>query len=512
MRLDPFSRCSRTSRQLHKVFPSLRHHLELHSGSTGENARTKASFASLSGHIMGLSNELKKFLEKMSIWNSSEMDAIQTSLISLAAFINRCANDVFVEGKEISPTYANELTKEMSRRLTMLSEVFDDLIQNALPGFEEEFRDAEKRAMAESFNLLTVATFFSSITASTLAISVQQKSTLYDIVNFFWFASLVLSITSAMNSLLAFMWKQSIFRKRSREERIKLPPLIAAWSRDSPLYFLVAAALTFIIGLCVLAYATSQPKWSSNITTFLTGLSIVGIVCATAWFIAEYYAHRIITKGVHDPGTQMHAHTRPQPAEEDYSSVFVVVFKGFSRQFRWRDRNDESQIESRKSNDKKVQTVRKRSNRKETEQMIPMRSATLPVETPILWTVIKRLSSISPEMMKSHCTTPTQSSSNNESTSCAGGVPRMTVSSCGKLLGIIYNSNRVLVYDMWERTHEEIPVDPEEICDCLEWILLNEENLIIRTTKGLRKWVNSITIDSDFQIRDLALFQHQGSN
>ena len=79
-----------------------------------------------------------------------------------------------------------------------------------LPEFEEDFRDQEKRTQAESLTLLSVGTFFTSITASILVVSIQQKSALYDVVNFFWFTSIVLSITSVMNSLLAFTWKQSI--------------------------------------------------------------------------------------------------------------------------------------------------------------------------------------------------------------------------------------------------------------------------------------------------------------
>ncbi len=138
--------------------------------------------------------------------------------------------------------------------------------------FEEDFREQEKRTQAESLALLTIATFFTSITASILVASVQQKSTLYDIVNFFWFTSLVLSITSVMNSLLALTWKQSILYVQSPSSRLcfspifsrkryndeQLPRPIALWSRDSPLYFLVMAALTFIVGLCLFAYASGQ--------------------------------------------------------------------------------------------------------------------------------------------------------------------------------------------------------------------------------------------------------------
>lgn len=132
----------------------------------------------------------------------------------------------------MSPIYANDLMQELEERLASLSKALDMLIKSgkyltryptifdslfamldatiALPEFEDDVRGREKRTLAESLSLLGVATFFSSISASTLAISVQQTSKVFDVVNFFWFASLVLSITSVMNSLLAFTWKQSI--------------------------------------------------------------------------------------------------------------------------------------------------------------------------------------------------------------------------------------------------------------------------------------------------------------
>lgn len=58
--------------------------------------------------------------------------------------------------------------------------------------------------------LLSVSTFLSAVTAATLALSASQSSPLYDVVNFFWFTSLVFSIASVLNSLLALTWKHSI--------------------------------------------------------------------------------------------------------------------------------------------------------------------------------------------------------------------------------------------------------------------------------------------------------------
>ena len=60
-------------------------------------------------------------------------------------------------------------------------------------------------------NLLTLSTFFSAVTATTLQFSFSQKGTpLADLVNAFWLTSLVLSVGAAVNGLLTLSWKQVI--------------------------------------------------------------------------------------------------------------------------------------------------------------------------------------------------------------------------------------------------------------------------------------------------------------
>lgn len=84
---------------------------------------------------------------------------------------------------------------------------------NTVLGFakiETDFKEAQRMTQAESLSLLTIATFFTSITATTLGFSFSQKSHLYNVVNFFWFTSMIFSIASVMNSLLAYSWRRSI--------------------------------------------------------------------------------------------------------------------------------------------------------------------------------------------------------------------------------------------------------------------------------------------------------------
>ena len=59
-------------------------------------------------------------------------------------------------------------------------------------------------------SMTTIATFFSSVTATTLQFSYQDTSTkLGSAVNLFWFLSLVFSVSSGINSLMVMAWRKS---------------------------------------------------------------------------------------------------------------------------------------------------------------------------------------------------------------------------------------------------------------------------------------------------------------
>lgn len=58
--------------------------------------------------------------------------------------------------------------------------------------------------------MTTIATFFSSITATTLQFSVQNSANgLGRSVNLLWLLSLAFSIASGINSLLGMTWKRT---------------------------------------------------------------------------------------------------------------------------------------------------------------------------------------------------------------------------------------------------------------------------------------------------------------
>ena len=79
---------------------------------------------------------------------------------------------------------------------------------SALPMF---LADEKERATTRYLNITTIATFFSSVTATALqtSLSINAGSAVWDVVNLFWFISLVFSVSSGVSSLLGMTWRKS---------------------------------------------------------------------------------------------------------------------------------------------------------------------------------------------------------------------------------------------------------------------------------------------------------------
>ena len=95
-------------------------------------------------------------------------------------------------------------------------------------------------------------------------------STLWNVVNFFWFISLVFSVSSGVSSLLGMTWRKSsmwasyyptrmhLLMDLNRYDSIYPPWLIKLWLDKAPMILLVVSALMFIAGLNLFAYLSSQ--------------------------------------------------------------------------------------------------------------------------------------------------------------------------------------------------------------------------------------------------------------
>lgn len=85
------------------------------------------------------------------------------------------------------------------------------LHDTALPTF---LADEKERATTRYVNITTIATFFSSVTATTLQFTYAQtdsepSNSLRGVVNLFWFSSLVFSVSSGVSSVLGMTWRRS---------------------------------------------------------------------------------------------------------------------------------------------------------------------------------------------------------------------------------------------------------------------------------------------------------------
>lgn len=119
---------------------------------------------------------------------------------------------------------------------------------------------AQKHRSQNLASIATIATLFSSVSATALQFSLPNRlNTLFDIVNGFWFISLVFSIASALNSVLGLTWIQHAHRS----PMWLVPPFIAFWFWTSPLVFLTISVACFDLGLVVFAYASKQ-VYASN--------------------------------------------------------------------------------------------------------------------------------------------------------------------------------------------------------------------------------------------------------
>ncbi|THG96437.1 hypothetical protein EW026_g5389 [Hermanssonia centrifuga] len=103
-------------------------------------------------------------------------------------------------------TYLHELSKEFGEHFKNIARCLSTFIHIGVPSI----RHGQKRENKTLIHLSTVATFFSAVTATTLQYSVNQTATtLSRVVNGFWFSSLLLSSSAALNTWLILTWKEA---------------------------------------------------------------------------------------------------------------------------------------------------------------------------------------------------------------------------------------------------------------------------------------------------------------
>ncbi|KAF8997101.1 hypothetical protein BDQ17DRAFT_1391948 [Cyathus striatus] len=171
---------------------------------------------------------------------------------------------------------STEMTEHIDNIITSLS-VFKEL---GVPAIQF----AQKHGETNLLNLSTVATFFSAVTATTMQFSFNNVGNITnDLVNCFWFVSLIFSIAAAVNSLLGLTWKQATYRPTSH----RVPWWVLFWINGSPLVFLVLSVVCFSAGLCLFTYSSGQSSFTSTVSTILTAFTSSGLCVIAGWFALE---------------------------------------------------------------------------------------------------------------------------------------------------------------------------------------------------------------------------------
>ncbi|EIW78473.1 WD40 repeat-like protein [Coniophora puteana RWD-64-598 SS2] len=176
--------------------------------------------------------------------------------------------------------YIHDLTTEMGEHIDTITSTLSMFIEVGVP----TIRFAQKHGASNLLNLSTVATFFSAVTATTLQFSYAEADTaISQLVNTFWFASLVFSIAAAVNSLLGLSWKQAMYRSPGH----KVPWWVLIWIKRSPLAFLVGSVACFDVGLVLFTYSSGQSTITTIITTVFTAFTSFGLAAVSVWFGSE---------------------------------------------------------------------------------------------------------------------------------------------------------------------------------------------------------------------------------
>ncbi|KAI5121106.1 hypothetical protein M0805_001963 [Coniferiporia weirii] len=131
----------------------------------------------------------------------------------------------------------------------------------------------EKALSIDYNNMLTAATFFSAVTATTLQLSYAYNTSirvsLGVAVNTLWFVALVFSTASSLNSLVGLMWYQNYARAQDTADPF-CAGLGEAGVEYGPTIPLAVASAAFSAGLCLFAFSSSQHTITSALTATFT--------------------------------------------------------------------------------------------------------------------------------------------------------------------------------------------------------------------------------------------------
>ncbi|XP_006462911.1 hypothetical protein AGABI2DRAFT_119744 [Agaricus bisporus var. bisporus H97] len=178
--------------------------------------------------------------------------------------------------------YVHQFINELQVDFEKVTAAVDEFAAVGVSAISHE----QARSSLNLTNILTVSTFFSGVTASTLQMSTSASDDKDDTIllaNLLWFMSMIFSVGAALNSLLAMAWKAT----RSGSRGSKLPFWVTMWIDGSQLLFLGISILTFSAGLIVFAFASSQASYTPYLAVASTAVTFIGLVAILLWMLYE---------------------------------------------------------------------------------------------------------------------------------------------------------------------------------------------------------------------------------
>ncbi|KAG8755214.1 hypothetical protein FRC11_006186 [Ceratobasidium sp. 423] len=240
-----------------------------------------------------LAEDLHAFLNRLNDVPEFTDEAVNSSIMAFEGDLRyraSCLREFEGQLKYVAVArYINDFTEDLGVHMESMINALNTFINDGIPSI----RFLQERTTAGLQNLSAVATFLSSVTATTLQFSFQAHGDLLsDLVNALWFSSLVFSIASAINSQLAYHWRVSMYRSSMPY----VPSWVSIWLTGTPIYFLVAAVTAFLAGLCAFVYSSGQSPAVRAVVTCFTAVTAWAWLCVILWFALERWVFRR-TKG-----------------------------------------------------------------------------------------------------------------------------------------------------------------------------------------------------------------------
>lgn len=242
----------------------------------------------LPDELFRLAIEFDDFLKHLKEFPGFMNDALTTSITTLVNDLKYRSDYLSdYQGQFRWPAvqrYIHALSIELITHMQAVTRSLEDFVNNGVP----VMRSLQKHDWSYLVNLSTTAAFFSGVTATAAQYSFARTgNTLENMVNLLFFGSLVLSISTVVNSLLGLTWKQAIYRS----PRHRVPWWILVWITRSPIVSMVISVSLFSTGLVCFCF-TTQTLFVSVTILLLTCFATFGLLVVSTWFMAEWWIYR----------------------------------------------------------------------------------------------------------------------------------------------------------------------------------------------------------------------------